>query len=247
MAFPEANRRIPHHAASRPAHRLVLSPRNRVAVMPTILVYGDSNSHGSAPMSARGTNPRIPIARRWPQVMARALGATWDLVVEGLPGRTTVHDDPVEGPHRNGMTILPAILHSHAPLDMVVIMLGTNDLKMRFNMPAVDIALSVGRLAEKVRASGTADDILIVCPPAVREVGCLADMFQGAETRGAGLFVHMMQEAHRLGVGFVDAGAHIAVDPLDGVHLSPASHGMLGEAMAEAVRERIKRRDRGAA
>jgi len=211
--------------------------------MPAIFVYGDSNSYGTPPMAERGLGARMPKDQRWPQVMLANLGPAWEMMVEALPGRTTVHDDPVEGgAHRNGLSVLPAVLHSHGPQDMVVIMLGTNDLKMRFDVPAIDIALSVGRLAECVRASGVARDVLIVCPPVVQERGCLAGMFDGAEARGAGLFVHMLQVAARLGVGFVDAGAHIAVDPLDGVHLSVASHAILGAAIADAVRERMKRK-----
>ena len=213
--------------------------------MPVLLVYGDSNSHGTPPMEFRGLGARMAAAQRWPNVMAAALGPGWEVIVEALPGRTTVHDDPIEGAWRNGATVLSAVLHSHAPLDLVVIMLGTNDLKMRFNVPAFDIALSVGKLAETVLASGTARDVMVVCPPVVRELGCLASMFEGAEARGAGLFVHMMQEAARLGIGFVDAGAHVAVDPLDGVHLSAASHAVLGAAVADAVKERRKRMQKG--
>ncbi|WP_108482657.1 SGNH/GDSL hydrolase family protein [Oceaniglobus ichthyenteri] len=209
--------------------------------MPSLLVYGDSNSYGTPPMAERGLAARLPKEQRWPNVMAAALGAQWEVIVEGLPGRTTVHDDPVEGAYRNGMTVLPAVLHSHGPLDMVIIFLGTNDLKMRFNVPAIDIALSVGRLAETVRASGVARDVIMVCPPVVRELGCLAGVFEGAEARGAGMFVDMMQEAARLGFGFVDAGAHIAVDPLDGVHFNVEAHARLGAEMADAVRERVRR------
>ncbi|WP_099827359.1 SGNH/GDSL hydrolase family protein [Oceaniglobus indicus] len=213
--------------------------------MPTILVYGDSNSHGTPPMAERGVWQRMTAAKRWPMVMQRALGAEWDVIVEALPGRTTVHPDPVEGQHKNGLPPLRAILESHAPLDLVVLMLGTNDLKMRFNLPAIDIATSVGRLIEEVRNSAAAGDIMVVCPAPVREVGCLADVFQGAETRGAGLFVHMMQEAARRGCGFVDAGAHVSVDPLDGVHLDVRAHAVLGAAMAEAVRDRHARMQKG--
>ncbi|WP_102107756.1 SGNH/GDSL hydrolase family protein [Oceaniglobus roseus] len=213
--------------------------------MPTVLVYGDSNSHGTPPMAERGVWTRMPFAQRWTSVAARALGAEWEVIVEALPGRTTVQPDPVDGPHKNGMLALRAVLESHAPIDIVVLMLGTNDLKMRFNLPAVDIATSVGRLVEEVRASGCARDVLIVCPAPVRETGCLADVYQGAETRGAGLFVHMMQEAARRGCGFVDAGAHVAVDPLDGVHLDVRSHAVLGAVMADALRDRFARLEKG--
>jgi len=136
--------------------------------MQHILVYGDSNSFGTPPMAERGLGARMPAPQRWTSVMAAALGKDWQVIVEGLPGRTTVHDDMVEGAHRNGLTVLPAVLYSHAPLDMVVIMLGTNDLKMRFNVPAIDIALSIGRLAALALASGVTRDVLIVCPASVR-------------------------------------------------------------------------------
>lgn len=215
--------------------------------MTAILIYGDSNSFGTLPMVERGANARMPAAQRWPTVMARALGEGVEVIVEGLPGRTTVHDDPITGAHLNGLTVLPAVLHSHAPLDLVIVMLGTNDLKMRFNVPAIDIALSVGRLCDAIRASGTARDILVVCPAAARESGCLAGMFEGAEARGAGLFVHMMQEVALRDCAFLDAGAHVATDPLDGVHLNAQSHSVLGAAVASAVRDRLKRRPGGKA
>jgi len=210
--------------------------------MTVILIYGDSNSHGTPPMGERGAWQRMPPQQRWPGVMSRALGDGFEVITEALPGRTTVHDDPIEGAWRNGLTVLPAVLHSHAPLDIVIIMLGTNDLKLRFNVPAIDIALSVGKLVDAVRATGTAKDVMVICPPAVREVGCLGGMFEGAEARGAGMFVHMMQETARLDAGFIDAGAHVAVDPLDGVHLSVQSHAVLGRVMADALRERIRKR-----
>ena len=66
-------------------------------VMRRILIYGDSNSYGTAPMPHLGADAVHPRGLRWGDVMARALGADWDVVIEGLPGRTTVHDDPIEG------------------------------------------------------------------------------------------------------------------------------------------------------
>ena len=101
----------------------------------TVLCYGDSNTHGTPPMADLDAAGRFDAQTRWTCVAAQALGSGWTLIEEGQPGRTTVHDDPIEGPHRNRLRILPAILESHAPIDVVVLMLGTNDLKARFSVP----------------------------------------------------------------------------------------------------------------
>ncbi|MEM9843590.1 MAG: GDSL-type esterase/lipase family protein, partial [Pseudomonadota bacterium] len=108
--------------------------------MPRVLLYGDSNTFGTAPMEAPGSEAVHARGVRWGDGLAQALGTDWDVVIEGLPGRTTVYDDPVEGAFRNGLTILPAILHSHKPIDLLVICLGTNDQKKRFGLVAEDVA-----------------------------------------------------------------------------------------------------------
>jgi lysophospholipase L1-like esterase len=163
------------------------------------------------------------------------------VVEEGHPGRTTVHDDPVEGPHRNGLTILPAILESHRPIDVVMLMLGTNDLKPRFSVTAGDIALSLRKLAEVIGASaagpaGGAPAILLVAPPPVAETGCLAEIFEGGAAKSRLLGARIGDVALRLGLPFEDAGRMIAVCPLDGVHYDAETHAVLGRAMAAAVR-----------
>src|SRR5207237_6482660 len=84
---------------------------------------------------------------RWPGVLARELGEGWHVVEEGLPGRTTVFDDPLS-PYRRGADYLPPCLASHSPLDAVVIFLGTNDLKARLAADASDIAAAVGLLTQ---------------------------------------------------------------------------------------------------
>ncbi len=207
--------------------------------MTTVLLFGDSNTHGTAPMAALGDRVRFDAATRWPGHLARALpGVT--VVEEGHPGRTTVHDDPIEGAHRNGAAVLPALLESHAPLDAVVIMLGTNDMKARFSVTAVDVALSVERLGRMVQASGCgpgqgAPRLLLVAPPPVEEVGCLAGMFAGGAAKSRRLAAELAPVAARLGAGFVDAGALIAVSPVDGVHYDAAAHARLAAALAPAV------------
>jgi lysophospholipase L1-like esterase len=188
-------------------------------------------------MASLNDDGRFDRATRWPCVMAAALGPGWDVIEEGLPGRTTVHDDPIEGAHRNGLTVLPAIVQSHRPIDVAILMLGTNDLKQRFSLTGYDVARGAHRLAEAMQASGYVRRILWVCPPPVIETGCLAEMFTGAEARGATIALWSATLAGELGVGFLDAGTLIAVDPLDGVHLNPTAHEALGRAIAGKVRE----------
>lgn len=207
--------------------------------MTAILVFGDSNSHGTKPLPSRGLLDRHPPAARWPDVMARVLGA--DVVTEGQPGRTTVHDDPVEGRHKNGLRILPALLESHRPLDLVIVLLGTNDCKARFGLRGWDIAAGIGTLAQVVLASGSGPDgaaprVLLVAPVPVEEAGALAEMFQGARARSRAIAPALKEEADRLGCAFFDAGRVAEVAGLDGVHLAADAQVALGLAMAEAVR-----------
>lgn len=209
-----------------------------IPTLATILVFGDSNSHGTMPLPRRGALDRHPPTARWPEVMSRALGV--DVVTEGQPGRTSVHDDPVDGRHKNGLRVLPSLLESHRPLDLVIVMLGTNDCKARFGLRGWDIAAGVGTLAQVALASdagpgGAAPRILLVAPVPVEEAGVLAEMFQGGRARSRAIAPALKDEAERLGCGFFDAGRVAAVDGLDGVHLGAAAQVALGLAMAEAV------------
>ena len=204
--------------------------------MRRILIYGDSNSYGTAPMSRLGQEAVHPRGVRWGDELARDLGDGWEVVVEGLPGRTAVHDDPIEGAYRNGLTVLPAILHSHKPVDLMLVCLGANDQKARFGLGAEDVALGVGRLVREAMLTATVGQAMVICPPPVRERGALAEMFLGAETRCAGLAGHMARAAKVEGAAFFDAGTVIAVDELDGIHWNAEAHTALGRAIASDVR-----------
>ncbi len=206
----------------------------------TVLLFGDSNTHGSCPMAALDDLRRHDEGVRWPGVLAARLGPGWKVIDEGHPGRTTVHDDPVDGAHKNGMRVLPALLESHRPVDLVVIKLGTNDLKARFAVTAQDIALSVEKLVLAVRASAAGPGlrppaVALIAPPPIREAGCLAEMFAGGAAKSALVAVRLAEVAARQGVPFLDAGQVIAVDPLDGIHYDAAAHAALGGAVADLV------------
>lgn len=204
--------------------------------MHRVLIYGDSNSFGIGPMPTLGSDVVHGPGLRWGDVLARALGDGFDVVIQGLPGRTTVYDDPIEGAYRNGLTVLPAILHSHRPIDLLVICLGTNDQKARFGLYAQEVALGAARLAREALSTGTVGKVLLVAPPPLTECGDFAEMFRGAERRGEGLAKHMARFAAEEGAAFFDAGSVISVDETDGIHWSADAHGVLGAAMADVVK-----------
>jgi lysophospholipase L1-like esterase len=208
--------------------------------MRSLLLFGDSNTHGTMPLADLGMSDRFGRDERWPGRL-RELLPDWEVIEEGHPGRTTVHDDPVEGAHRNGLTILPALLESHKPLDVVAVMLGTNDLKERFSVNAGDIAHSVERLVRVIRASdcgpgGKGPQVLLVAPPPIIEVGCLAGMFAGGAAKSRMLGTEIAAAARRAGVPFLDAGQVVQVSPIDGIHYDAEANPKLAQAFAAAIR-----------
>jgi len=205
-----------------------------------VLAYGDSNTHGTVPMETLEDQGRLGPAERWPGICAAALGAGWRIVEEGLPGRTTVHPDPVEGVYKNGLAILPAILESHRPIDLVVLMLGTNDLKQKFCVPPVEVANAVSLLLHTLRHSymgpgGGQPRLLLVAPAPIEETGCLAEMFTGGAAKSRRLAALYAAEAARHGAAFLDAGEVIAVSPVDGIHFDAEAHAALGRAIAAKI------------
>lgn len=206
----------------------------------TLMCFGDSNTHGTLPMRDLGGLGRFHRRHRWTTLLQAAL-PDWEVIAEGHPGRTTLHDDPVEGPHRNGLRVLPALLETHRPLDAVLIMLGTNDLKQRFSVNAGDIALSVERLVHEIRASGCgpmggAPAVLVVAPPPIEEAGCLAEIFAGGAAKSRHLGARLAEMAARNGLPFLDAADLIRVSAVDGIHYENEANPVLASAFAEAVR-----------
>jgi lysophospholipase L1-like esterase len=200
----------------------------------TVLCFGDSNTYGSIPGEAGG---RFEPDIRWPRVVAQVLGDSWHIVEEGLPGRTTVFDDPLS-PYRKGADYLPPCLASHAPLDAVVIFLGTNDLKARLAAEASDIAAGVGVLAQTVLDSGVGPrgetpGVLVLGLP--RLGATLGPEFKDAERKATELPRYLAQGATAIGVELLDLSEVVAYSGIDGYHLDAAGHREVGESVARRL------------
>lgn len=204
--------------------------------MAVIVAFGDSNTWGYDPATATRFAPHV----RWTGVMQRALGPDHRVIEEGLNGRTTVFDDPIE-PDRRGSDYLPPCLRSHAPLDLVILALGCNDMKKRFSASPSDIANGAERLIRIARAEAVGPDggpprVLLVAPPPIAELTDFAEMFEGAREKSRVLALRYRDVAERQGVGFVDAGEFIACSDRDGIHFEAPDHAVLGQTLAEAAR-----------
>lgn len=210
--------------------------------MKTILAFGDSNTWGAKPVAKLGVIERHAYEDRWTSVMQAALGDGYRVIPEGLNARTTVFDDPIDGAHKNGRPYLFPCLESHAPLDLVIVALGVNDLKTRFAKTAWDIACGAGTLLDLIANPpkpliGGMLERLLVSPPPLGSLGVLAGHFAGMEEKSRELAAQYSAIAEMRGCHFLDAGAHIQASDVDGVHFMADQHAILGAAMADKVRE----------
>jgi lysophospholipase L1-like esterase len=208
--------------------------------MRSILCYGDSNTWGAATVAR--PDQRYAPDERWPGVLRAALGPEWLVIEEGLGGRTTVSDDPVEwNPDKNGARFLPVCLHSHKPLDVVAIMLGTNDLKARFGKSPWEVAQGVGVLVDLVKTAGACrnggtPEIIVMCPPIILDQLPLhPDLCAGAPAKSREIAARYRAVAAERGVRFFDAGSVAVSSKVDGFHLDPEAHTAIGRAVAAEV------------
>lgn len=205
--------------------------------MKTILCFGDSNTYGESPEGYG----RYERHERWTGRLQAALGAEYLVIEEGLNGRTTVWEDPVEG-DKCGRAHLPVCLESHAPLDLVILMLGTNDLKARFHATCADIALGAERLVRMILRADNGrraqpPQILLAAPPLINRTTFLGEVCGDRRADSERLGALYRAVAERNGVEFIDIAGVAGPSPLDGLHFDREAHSRVATAFAEKVRQ----------
>ena len=210
-----------------------------------VVVYGDSLSWGIIPLTRR----RLDFASRWPQVMARDLNDTAEaagrdyrvhVTEECLNGRRTAFEDPYK-PGRSGLIGIQQVIEAQSPLDVVIIMLGTNDFQSIHRHTPWHSAMGIAAIIDAIRATTLEPEIpvpkiLVVAPPALDHPrGPIGPKFTGGDTTSAGLADALRQITAEYGCGFFDANSVITSSTVDGVHLDKEQHRVLGKAVSKVV------------
>lgn len=207
-----------------------------------ILVYGDSNTYGFD----GDTFSRFGDDVRYPRVLEACLEGRATVIEEGLPGRTAVFDDPLEE-GRCGLTYLTPCMLSHAPLDQLVVMLGSNDTKSYFSASSFVIASGIIRLCKTAMAVPAWRDnphILVIAPPPMRQdytrLAFSEVMGAGCWEKAQGLATPLRIMARQAGISFLDAAsiAGMTLSAQDGLHLTASAHQALGQALAEILSQK---------
>ncbi|WP_234495652.1 SGNH/GDSL hydrolase family protein [Vibrio maritimus] len=208
--------------------------------MKTILCFGDSNTWGCSPDLPRRYTPE----ERWTMLLKAKLSGEFNIIEEGLNSRTTVLDDPYED-GKNGLSYLLPCLESHHP-DLVVLMLGTNDLKSRFNLTASDISKGAARLVQTIQNfqhsfMTSPPKVLLVSPTHVYEVDPSKEGFYGAEAKSKELSFFYERRAKELDCYFFDAASEIEPCSKEGIHWQVDQHAKFADILAKRIPELLQR------
>jgi lysophospholipase L1-like esterase len=205
--------------------------------MKTILCFGDSLTWGFNPENFE----RYPYQLRWTIQLQSMLGEGHRVIEEGFNGRTTVIENPYKA-HCSGIAALPMLLESHSPIDLVIIMLGSNDLQLHCAVSAPQAAAGCVTCINKIQMSmagpkGTAPKTLLMAPPPMKQPAKGMELFfTGAKKESENIAQHYKTVANMMGVDFFDAGAVVSASELDGIHLDEPAQAILAAHLAEKIR-----------
>ena len=208
--------------------------------MKHILCYGDSLTWGYD----AETSARFPYDKRWTGILQKELGHAYRIIEEGLNGRTTVFNDAFTPNQAYGVgaDVLPMILSSHAPLDLVIIMLGTNDFQAHRHADAKTAARGCGSCINQVFGSNAGRDngipkVLLVAPPVPEKPVGFMEVAFGDDLSGIEKMAHYYEvTAEFYGVGFMNAAKEVKTNGVDGIHLNEKDNALLAQCFAEKIR-----------
>ena len=215
--------------------------------MKHILIYGDSNTFGCNPKASDGKDPnenlRYEPENRWPYILRKSLSPDYEVIDEGLPGRTAALDEPFK-PFRKGIDTFVAIAQSHYPVDLLIFLLGVNDLKFAFH--ETDVQKSMEALLQVALNPYNWDrqpvqEILLIAPPPLAEPisgSCFYGMFREEHVEFSQKVAPLYKElADAYHCHFMDAGAFIEASPIDCVHFTREGHHVLAEEVEKKIKE----------
>ena len=215
-----------------------------------IVCFGDSNTHGycADPADCAERGDRFNEEERWTRLLQKGLGEEYVVLEEGLSGRTTVFPDPLHE-CMSGLDVIYSCLMSHEPVDLLIIMLGTNDTKERFGANPPCIAIGMERLVMKAKTVQAWRDgkpnILVIAPPHIGEG--LYDghpngfaMGAGCPEKSRGLAPLYAELAERQGCAFLDAEGVAEFNQVDWMHLTRKGHADLAAKLVDLVPELVK-------
>ncbi len=199
--------------------------------MKTLVCFGDSNTWGADPVE----KGRFDRDTRWTGRLQRLLGDEYYIIEEGLNGRTTVFDDPLEE-GRCGKDYLYPCLQTHKPIDLVILMLGTNDLKKRFSVSAEEIVKGVEFLIKKILVSEAgrdeeAPEILLLAPAVIKEIAEFETIFSGGREKSKEFSLRYKELAEQYGCHYLDTNTIMSVSDADGIHYEKEAHKALAEVL----------------
>lgn len=197
-----------------------------------ILCFGDSNTFGISPVDGK----RLGDGERWPSILAELLGSEHLVIEAGLPNRTLVNNPPFSG-DKSGVKYLKPYLEAQ-PLDVIIIQLGTNDLKARFTLSAIDISKALEGLILAIKAfyhAKAQPKIIILSPPKVYEVGSYKNIYKGAGKKAEQLSIEFKAVADRHACVFIDGFSLIAACESEGVHWPYKEHVCLAKQLLPIV------------
>jgi lysophospholipase L1-like esterase len=203
----------------------------------TILCYGDSITWGYNPAKP----DRMKTNERWTGLLKKGLSEDYIVIEEGLNGRTTVWDDLLYHECKNGLKYLKPCLHTHKPIDLCILLLGTNDLKKRFSLSALEISRGVSVLVEIIKKSasgpdGTSPKILLMAPPYLTRINNISEEFKESYIISYKLPEYYAKIAEDNNCEFLDTSKIIVASELDGVHPDVEEHLKLGKAVLEKIK-----------